>query len=101
MLFADGQHQLPNHAYNAYCGIFTVSRTVDIALGRPLNTFVITARECTRALREFELQESRSWRTRTKVLWEYVQMEVRLLLFRIATAFVQLDGSTGQGLKAA
>ena len=34
-------------------------RSVDMSLGQPVNTFVITARECTRALAELELERSK------------------------------------------
>jgi aarF domain-containing kinase len=34
-------------------------RSVDMSLGQPVNTFVITARECTRALAELEIERSK------------------------------------------
>jgi hypothetical protein len=39
-------------------------RAVDLALGQPVNTTIITARECTRALHQLDLQRAKGpWQT--------------------------------------
>ncbi|KAK9823333.1 hypothetical protein WJX72_001997 [[Myrmecia] bisecta] len=48
-------------------------RSIDFALGQPINTFVITARECTRALGEFRLAEQPGWRSRVAVTSDAAQ----------------------------
>ncbi len=52
-------------------------RAVDRALGQPVNTFVITARECSRALAELEVAQHPGVISRVHVWWEVLQVEAR------------------------
>jgi aarF domain-containing kinase len=56
-------------------------RAVDLALGQPVNTTIITARECTRALHQLALR-------RAQGPWQYLQAYWRGLLDAAHVEFV-------------
>ncbi|KAK9917077.1 hypothetical protein WJX75_000654 [Coccomyxa subellipsoidea] len=53
-------------------------RTVDSCLGQPVNTFTMTARECTRALNEARMREQPGLRTRIACLADTLGVEARI-----------------------
>ncbi|GFR41354.1 hypothetical protein Agub_g2037, partial [Astrephomene gubernaculifera] len=56
-------------------------RSVDHALGSEVNTFVITARECSAALARERLKGAPGPLVRLAVAWERLQVEARMLAF--------------------
>eukprot|EP00898_Chlorokybus_atmophyticus_P006585 jgi/Chlat1/6928/Chrsp52S06595 len=57
-------------------------RAIDRALGTPVNTFVIVARECTRALADARLQQRPGFTSRIGVVIDSLRVEWRVLLLR-------------------
>ncbi|GIL72531.1 hypothetical protein Vretimale_4271 [Volvox reticuliferus] len=58
-------------------------RSIDFALGEPVNTFVITARECSAALARERLRGAPGPLVRLAVAWERLQVEGRMLGFEL------------------
>ncbi|GIL43460.1 hypothetical protein Vafri_933 [Volvox africanus] len=58
-------------------------RSIDFALGEPVNTFVITARECSAALARERLRGAPGPLVRLAVAWERFQVEGRMLGFEL------------------
>ncbi|DBA69933.1 hypothetical protein WJX79_001480 [Trebouxia sp. C0005] len=60
-------------------------RSVDLALGEPVNTFVITARECSRALTDIRNREQPGIRSKVKGKIDEWHVEYRVTLLRVAS----------------
>eukprot|EP00891_Asterochloris_glomerata_P006292 jgi/Astpho2/6292/e_gw1.00089.9.1_t len=60
-------------------------RAIDVALGQPVNTFVITARECTRALADMKRKEGKGLRSQLSASWMEWHVEWRVTLLKAAT----------------
>ncbi|GLC72431.1 hypothetical protein PLESTF_001246800 [Pleodorina starrii] len=58
-------------------------RSIDFALGEPVNTFVITARECSAALARERLRGAPGPLVRLAVAWERLRVEARMLGFEL------------------
>jgi|APGre2960657404_1045060.scaffolds.fasta_scaffold160061_1 aarF domain-containing kinase len=72
-------------------------RSVDVALGRPMNSLGITARECHRALADAERARGAGRAARARLAWEGVQIELRMLLVRLLAALWGGGGGGGGG----
>lgn len=62
-------------------------RSVDNALGAPVNTFIIIARECTRALAQMEIEAKKGLWNRLRCIVEIYRVELRLWAFQISALF--------------
>ncbi|KAL3145108.1 hypothetical protein ABBQ38_001717 [Trebouxia sp. C0009 RCD-2024] len=60
-------------------------RSVDLALGEPVNTFVITARECSRALTDIRNREQPGLRSHLRGKLDEWHVEYRVTLLRVAS----------------
>lgn len=68
-----------------------VHRAVDLALGSPVNSFVSTARECTRALARARLQHRPGLLSRVIVAADVLAVEVRMAALRMLTWLGELE----------
>ena len=66
-------------------------RSVDLALGSPIDSFVITARECTAALGRDRRQRQPGVRTRLAVAKDAAAVELRMAGLRWMTWLVQMQ----------
>ncbi|KAI3430556.1 hypothetical protein D9Q98_005149 [Chlorella vulgaris] len=66
-------------------------RAVDLALGAPINSFVITARECTRALARDRLRNHPGMLTRLAVATDLAAVEFRMTALRLLTWLASLQ----------
>lgn len=57
-------------------------RAIDTSLGSPMNTFLVTARYCTRALREEERKRNPGWGTWLRTAYSATALEVGLQAFQ-------------------
>ncbi|CAD7704627.1 unnamed protein product [Ostreobium quekettii] len=65
-------------------------RAVDRSLGKPINTLVITARECVRALAEQRSRHLPPLLAKFYTLGDHMHMELRLAMLRAATMWMRL-----------
>ncbi|KXZ42167.1 hypothetical protein GPECTOR_192g313 [Gonium pectorale] len=72
-------------------------RSVDFALGEPVNTFVITARECSAALARERLRGAPGPLVRLAVAWERLQVEARMLAFELLVWYSGVRAWVGLG----
>ncbi len=76
-------------------------RAVDLALGSPINSFVITARECTRALARDRLAHRPGMFSRLAIAVDMAAVEVRMATLRLLTWLADLEvwlrGGTAAG----
>lgn len=81
-------------------------RSVDLSLGAPVNTFVITAKTCSRALAEIEMQQSPGVASWVAGQLGLLRVELVMGLMHVMSMWVALQraiglgppGSAGQGL---
>ena len=81
----------------------TTHRAVDVALGSPVNSFVITARECTRALARHRLSHRPGLWSRLAVAADVYAVELRMTALRILSWLAELEAwlRGGSGATAA
>ncbi|KAG2440507.1 hypothetical protein HYH02_010385 [Chlamydomonas schloesseri] len=72
-------------------------RSVDYALGQPVNNFVITARECSAALARERLRGHPGPLVRLGVAWERLRVETRMLLFEAMVFWTRVKARLGLG----
>lgn len=65
-------------------------RAVDTQLGTPINSFVIMARFCTKAINRDRLEHSNSWRDWFGAAWDTFTMEVRVRIIQVVMAWAKL-----------
>lgn len=91
---------LPSHRHlpgatavqlNIHVCTFSPCRAVDLALGAPINSFVITARECTRALARDRLRNHPGMLTRLAVATDLAAVEFRMTALRLLTWLASLQ----------
>eukprot|EP01024_Parvocaulis_polyphysoides_P017827 TRINITY_DN17862_c0_g1_i2.p2 TRINITY_DN17862_c0_g1~~TRINITY_DN17862_c0_g1_i2.p2 ORF type:complete len:135 (-),score=14.05 TRINITY_DN17862_c0_g1_i2:501-905(-) len=63
-------------------------RSIDRCLGQPINTFIVTARGCVRAMEEKGDTAQQGIVKNVQVLSERIRVEIRIALLRVATMFV-------------
>lgn len=66
-------------------------RAVDLALGSPVNSFVITARECTRALARHRLAHRPGMLSRLVVAKDVWAVELRMTALRLMSWFADTE----------
>ncbi|KAL4448834.1 hypothetical protein ABPG77_007551 [Micractinium sp. CCAP 211/92] len=66
-------------------------RAVDLALGSPVNSFVSTARECTRALAKARLQHHPGLLSRVMVAADVAAVELRMAALRLLSWLSELE----------
>lgn len=66
-------------------------RAVDVALGSPVNSFVITARECTRALARDRLSHRPGLWSRLAVAADVYAVEFRMAALRVLSWLAELE----------
>ncbi|KAL4422859.1 hypothetical protein ABPG75_009056 [Micractinium tetrahymenae] len=66
-------------------------RAVDLALGSPVNSFVSTVRECTRALARARLQHHPGLLSRVMVVADVAAVELRMGVLRLLSWFSELE----------
>ena len=64
-------------------------RAVDTQLGTPINSFVIMARFCTKAINRDRLEHSNSWADWLGAAWDSFTMEVRVQVIQIVMAWAK------------
>ncbi|KAG2446176.1 hypothetical protein HXX76_000769 [Chlamydomonas incerta] len=72
-------------------------RSVDYALGQPVNGFVITARECSAALARERLRGHPGALVWLGVAWERLRVETRMLLFEALVYWSKFKARVGLG----
>lgn len=73
-------------------------RAVDMSLGQPVNTLVITARECTRALADLQRRERPGWGSWLAARVDVLRVELMMAALRLAawwTSVRRSSSSTG------
>lgn len=78
-------------------------RAVDVELGAPVSNFVVTARECTRALARERRRQGQGLRSTAAVWLESIRLEARLAVLRLLAwmARPKAAGADGGGGGAA
>jgi hypothetical protein len=66
-------------------------RAVDLALGSPVNSFVITARECTRALARQRMAHRPGLLSRIVVARDMLAVELRMSALRLLTWLAEVE----------
>ncbi|PSC76949.1 ABC1 [Micractinium conductrix] len=66
-------------------------RAVDLALGSPVNSFVSTARECTRALARARMQHSPGLLSRLVVAKDVAAVELRMATLRLLSWWAEVE----------
>lgn len=68
-------------------------RSVDLALGTPVNSFVTTARECTRALSQIRYEQNPGLASLAQGAIDKVRVEVRVLLMQTLALYEKVRAS--------
>lgn len=61
-------------------------RALDVQLNAGYNSFIVTARECTRAISEAQRREHPGWKTVFSTVWARLQLEGRLFVMQSVAA---------------
>eukprot|EP00879_Flechtneria_rotunda_P019542 GHRR01020529.1.p1 GENE.GHRR01020529.1~~GHRR01020529.1.p1 ORF type:complete len:166 (+),score=52.23 GHRR01020529.1:1075-1572(+) len=72
-------------------------RSVDLSLGAPVNTFVITAKTCSRALAEFDTKQKRGVGTWFARQLDLLRVEFVMGVMRVMGAWVAVQRALGLG----
>ncbi len=73
---------------------------MDLALGSPVNSFVSTARECTRALAKARLQHHPGLLSRVMVAADVAAVELRMAALRLLSWLSELEAWLRSGAAA-
>ncbi|GMH41510.1 hypothetical protein BSKO_09420 [Bryopsis sp. KO-2023] len=73
-------------------------RAIDRSLGQPINTFKVTARECTRALAEKRSNRLPPLVSHAVYYYDVINVEFRLVMLRLFTTWASVRGWLAQGM---